>query len=579
MMKYIFYIIGLSFLYYLFYSCASPSSPTGGPRDTIPPKLLIAEPELQCTNYNGKTITLTFDERIKTTKLKEQLIITPLTTSKYDVVVKKNILKITFEQPFNDSTTYTLNFRESIQDLTEGNPTKNNKITFSTGNFIDSLSITGYVKDHLTYDTLKNIVVGLYRAQDTVTIYNGSPYYFTEVDEKGKYLIENIKNGKYLLYAFLDENKNLKLETNKEAYSFFKDTLSLDSGTTIVNLNLIKLDLTQLKLMSALVSGQYFEINFNKFIADFDINSINTEQNIYANMAKQNKSIRIYNNFQGIDSLQVSFTANDSIDNTITDTIFVKFTSSMRKKDEIAINILPKERSAVEPKFTTEIKFNKPIKYISLDSIILRYDTIPIYNVPASTIKISKHRDHLSFDVFIDKIQIDTIEAIKKRILEATKDTTQTKETNQQQTRRQAATREVNKSLKSNQGLQLYFGKGSFISADNDTIGPVGYNYVLINPEKFGTQQISIETTYESFEVQLVKENFEVIQKTKNNKNFKFRHIEPGKYKIRVLIDEDNDGIWSPGNMLKQIEPEPVYIFPEVLIIRADWETSLSLTF
>ena len=70
-----------------------------------------------------------------------------------------------------------------------------------------------------------------------------------------------------------------------------------------------------------------------------------------------------------------------------------------------------------------------------------------------------------------------------------------------------------------------------------------------------------------------------VYKEEKNEKSLTFKNLKPGKYKIRVLIDSNDDGVWSPGNMLKQIEPEPVYIHPEMLIIRADWETSLDLTF
>ncbi len=579
MMKYILQIIVVGFLYYLFNSCASQSSPTGGPKDTIPPTLISSVPPLQSTNFKGRSVTLTFDERIKTNKLKEQLIITPLTTSKYEISLKKNVFKITFDENFNDSTTYTLNFRESIQDLTEGNPTKDNKMTFSTGNYIDSLSISGYVKELLTYDTLKNIIVGLYRAQDTITIFNGSPYYFAELDEDGKYLIENIKNGKYLVYAFTDGNKNLKLETNKESYAFFKDTLLLDTGTTKINLDLIKLDLSELKLMSALASGQYFEINFNKYITDYQLDVINASHEFLSNKVKENKSIRLYNNFDGIDSLQLQVIAQDSVGNSHIDTVYAKFVPSMRKKEEFRMTIKPDDKSSIEQKFTADIVFNKPIISTNSDSIILRYDTIPLYSIPDTAFTWSTNREQLKFDVYVDKVQIDTIEAIKKRIAATLIDTATTEKENQQQIKRQMSSRETKKSPTKNQGIQLYFGKGSFISADKDTSQTIGSNYKLMSPENYGTQQIMITTEYNSFEVQLLKEKFDIIQTARNSKNVKFTNIEPGKYKIRVLIDADEDGKWSPGNMLKQIEPEPVYIYPDLLIIRADWETSLDISF
>jgi uncharacterized protein (DUF2141 family) len=578
MIKYFFYILSTIIAYQFFTSCASPSSPTGGPKDTIPPTLIHSIPLNQTINFKEQTITLEFDERIKADKIKEQLIITPLIESEYEFTIKKNTFKITFNEPFKDSTTYTLNFREAIQDLTEGNPTNNNKFTFSTGSYIDSLSITGYVKDLLTYDTLKNITIGLYNTPDTITIFNGSPYYFTEVDEHGKYLIENIKNGKYLLYAFSDDNKNLKLETNKESYGFVKDTILLDTGLIVKNVDLIHLDLSPFKKMTALASGKYFEINFNKYILDYEITPVNSNHPLLTNRAKENKAIRVYNNFDSIDSLQIAFVARDSINSIVQDTVFAKFSQSRRKTDDLTVQITPKDRSAIPPSFAAQLTFNKPIITYNLDSIFIQYDTTKISNIHDSTFVWSKNNDILNFDVHIDKILIDTLIAQKQRMITAQSDSA-IKQKEQIPLKKQMSSKEKQEAPKINQGLQLYFGTEAFTTADNDTSKAMGYSYKFIDPTNYGIQNISVQTSYTSYTIQLLKENYEIVQEVKNQNNFSFNTIEPGKYKIRVLIDANEDGVWSPGNMLEQIEPEPVYIYPDVLVIRADWQTSLTLTF
>jgi uncharacterized protein (DUF2141 family) len=578
MIKYFLNVIYILSSYLLITSCASPSSPTGGPRDTIPPTMINSIPLNQSLNFKDKTIIMEFDERIKTDKIKDQLIITPLTESDYEYTIKKNTIKITFEEPFNDSTTYSLNFRESIQDLTEGNPTKDNKFTFSTGNYIDSMSINGYVKELLTYDTLKNVIIGLYKAKDTITIFNGSPYYFTEIQEDGSYLIENIKNGKYLLYAFVDDNKNLKLETNKEAYAFSKDTVFLDTGVYTRNLDLISLDLTDFKVMTALTSGKYFEINFNKYIIDYDITPINNNHTFYTSKAKENKSIRFYNNFNEIDSLQICFTAQDSINSIATDTLYIKFTESRRKPDDLIMEVTPKNKTSINPDFIAEIDFNKPIISYNIDSIFVRYDTTKISFVSDSTFEWSKHKDKLKFDVSINKAAIDTIEAQKLRLAEAKKDSVQNLPKDEN-IKKQINTQDRKSTPKINKGLQLYFGQGAFYTADNDTSASFGNNYTFIEPTAFGIQDVGVNTNYTNYCVQLVKENFEIESEVCNTKTFSIKNIVPGKYRIRVLIDANGDGVWSPGNMKKQIEPEPVYIYPEVIVIRADWQTSITLTF
>ena len=579
MNKYFLSIFFFILSYALWTSCANVTPPTGGPRDTIAPVRIMTVPLNKSINYKGKTILLEFDERIKTEKIKDQLILTPLTESEYDYTIKKNIIKFTFEDPFQDSTTYTLNFRESIQDITEGNPTKDNKFTFSTGSFIDSMSINGYVKELLTYDTLESIIVGLYRVNDTITIYNGSPYYFTELQQDGSYLIENIKNGSYLLYAFLDENKNLQLETNNEKYGFSKDTIKLDTGAYVKNLDLIKLDLSEFRIMTTIASGKYYDINLNKYIVDFEASPINNTFNIYANRAKENKSIRFYDNFNNIDSLQVSFTATDSLNSTISDTLFVKFSDSKRKKDEFKITVLPENKTSIEllPQF--KIKFNKPVIKTITDSIYIQYDTTVINQVHDSILTWNKYRDELTFSLQIDRSKADTILNSRIRQKQIQKDSLLKEKSNEPQLKQQINKNQKDEGPKINQGLQLYFGIGAFQSADQDTSKSFGYNYKFVVPEENGIQEINITSNYTSFITQLTDEKFKVIRELPNQKSIVFKNLPPGKYKIRVLIDENNDGKWSPGNMSKQIEPEPVYIYPEVLVIRADWRTTLDLTF
>ena len=578
MIKYFLYLIFLFTSYQLFTSCANVTQPTGGPRDTIAPIRLVTIPENKSINYKGKSIIMEYDERIKVAKIKDQLIITPLIESDYEYTVNKNTIKLTFEEPFQDSITYTLNFRESIQDITESNPTTDNKFTFSTGSFIDSMSIEGYVKELLTYDTLQNIVVGLYRAEDTITIFNGSPYYFTELDEDGKYLIENIKNGSYMLYAFLDENKNLSLETNKEAYGFVKDTILLDSGLVKKNIDLIRLDLTEFKLMTVLPSGKYFNANFNKYIIDYNITPINTKHQIYTNLTKENRSIRFYNNFTDIDSLQVSFTAIDSIESEIIDTVFVKFSESKRKTEEFDITIYPEKNTSIETLLEYTIEFNKPILTVNSDSIFIQFDTTKIVYIHDSIFEWNNQKDQLSFEIKIDKSKADTILSRRTKLNQLKKDSLQAVE-KEIQVKKQISKKKKDNLPKINSGLQLYFGHGSFFSVDQDTSSSIGYNYKFIIPEDNGIQEINIQTQYENFTIQLLKENFEIEKEIINQKSILIKNIKPGQYKIRVLIDANNDGKWSPGNMLKQIEPEPVYIYPDALIIRADWQTSLDLTF
>src|SRR5688572_1967904 len=197
-------------IHWLIYSlfvlaCARQTTPTGGPKDSIPPTLINSLPKQGQVNFKGKTIELTFSETIILNNPKEQLLITPSLGDKYVIKAKKNQVVLTLEQDLQDGTTYAINFREAIQDITEKNPAEMLKIAFSTGSYIDSLSIEGNVYDLLKTTDIKDATVALYQL-DTFDIFKHRPTYVTKSDAKGKFKIENLKPGKYFIYGMEDKN-------------------------------------------------------------------------------------------------------------------------------------------------------------------------------------------------------------------------------------------------------------------------------------------------------------------------------------------------------------------------------------
>ena len=99
-------------------SCARQSTPTGGPKDTIPPILVSSKPYHEQVNFNGKNLELLFNELVVVNNPKEQMIITPSMGKDFTVEARKDRVLLSFENDFQDSTTYTFNFREAVQDIT-----------------------------------------------------------------------------------------------------------------------------------------------------------------------------------------------------------------------------------------------------------------------------------------------------------------------------------------------------------------------------------------------------------------------------------------------------------------------------
>jgi hypothetical protein len=244
-------------------SCANQGSPSGGPRDTIPPTFTASIPINKSLNYQGQDFSFEFDERINAEQLKTKLNITPFTENKFSVLIKKNFLNLKFEEAFDDSTTYTFNVADGVGDITEKNSVVNFTYAFSTGPIIDSIYVKGNIRDLYNNQVQKEILIAVFAINDTLNLFTGKPRYFTKTDEDGNYIIENIKTGYYKIYCFEDEDNNLKCSPQKEKHGFRADTLELFTSKDSININIQLIDASEPKFVRSKNTGLYFDILYN----------------------------------------------------------------------------------------------------------------------------------------------------------------------------------------------------------------------------------------------------------------------------------------------------------------------------
>jgi hypothetical protein len=542
--------------------CASIKPPTGGPRDTIPPSLVRSIPENKSLNFEGNVVRLIYDEYLKIDNLNKQLIITPLIESDYESKIRKNSIELSFPEPFDDSTTYTFNFQTAIQDITENNVTRDNVLAFSTGDYIDSISVNGRVRELHTHKPVKEYTVCLYKAEDTLHIFNSKPLYLTRTNEEGLFLIENIKNGHYRMYAYNDINSNLICDIPRENFGFKGDTLDLTRNMDSVMLNTYYLDLRPLKIQREGPAGTYYEIRMNKNITDYNVEITDTTRTVYHNFGEEKNTIRFYNTFQETDSLLFYFSARDSLDQTLQDTLYVKFTESKRKKIDFTHSFIPKNKENITDVFEGKITFNKPSFFIPKDSMFFKYDSVTYQFIPAASIyPANKWQDSFRFDMNL--FFSEYIENLKKT------DTIPMQVTRN----RQGIAPVAGGGQKSQPVVNMYFEKGSFISVEQDTLPALDYQYTKLKNENFGIIRGRVISNHQSYTIQLLdKQGFRIQQEVKNKSEYSFQHVKPGEYRIRVYIDNNNDGIWDPGNVFRLVEPEDVFFFGEPISVRANWE-------
>lgn len=564
--------------------CANQKPPTGGEKDEDAPKLVSSKPSDQQVNYKGSEVSLTFNEAIKLNNPKEQLIITPRIDIKYEVKFKKEEVIIVFEEPLPDSTTFTFNFREAIQDLNEGNPAENLKLAFSTGNYLDSLTIRGMVKQLLSDKPQNDITVALYIPNDTLDLLTHKPYYFTKTNDKGHYQFDNIKVGKYLIAAVKDKNKNLTIDAGNEAYGFLPDTLNLTQSLDSINLVTQTLDVRPISIIAARQSGTTFDIKYNKFIRSYDLSTTDSITLLSKLNPTDQKSISIYNNEVFGDSLLTYVSATDTLYQTRQDTVYIKFEPTSRKPAKFEMNVQLNKIIPASGDLKGTVIFNKPIVNHNFDSIYIYLDSINILSLDSNHLKFSPRKNRLAISYTIDQKYFqkgessdstNTAEISKTKEISSDSTSTKLNESKDVQSKQ--------KSAKKEQKPHLYFAANSFISVEQDssTSKKAPLNFTQAN--NLATWLVQINPgEHQSYIVQLLDKNYNLVEERINESNIKFQYLQPGDYRIRVLIDSNENGHWDPGNILEMKLPEPIVFFinsegQSLTSLRANWEVGPSI--
>ena len=213
--------------------CASPVPPYGGPKDEQPPVVIEDESTLNPTlNYAGEQIEIVFDEWVELNKPGQQIIISPPMNRKPQFTLrgKSLLVEMDDEEVLQRNTTYTINFGEAIQDITERNPLKNFTFVFSTGSYVDSLALSAAVTDARTEEPVSDVLVVLYEHFDDTTFQRSIPSYFGSTEEGGSANLRYLRNDTFYVLALEDGNGNFRFDQPTERIGFVPDPVVLDTA-------------------------------------------------------------------------------------------------------------------------------------------------------------------------------------------------------------------------------------------------------------------------------------------------------------------------------------------------------------
>jgi len=525
----------LIFLVLSFSQCAKKGRPDGGPIDEDAPIFVTANPPYETINFDKKEINIYFNEYIKLKDLTKQLIISPPLNPENPPLISpqgtpSKFINIKILDTLKENSTYIFDFGNSVQDNNESNTLERFKYIFSTGNYIDSLSLSGNVKNAFISKSVEDIKLLLYRLDSSYTdsaVYNRKPDYVTSSLDSSNYQFTNLRKGNYLLVALDDVRSDYIFNPETDKIGFLNDTITLPRDSIINHtISIFKEELPY-------IFRRGKEIRKGQLIFGYKGKPKNLTVETLSAVPDNFKTIIFPEKGKDTLNLWHSLIEKDSLifkisDNIISDTVTVK----LRKKELDSLKVNEITGGILNLKDTLFFLTNNPV--VSIDTSRINFKLSDSINFPYEAF-ISKKENKIGF-LFEKKYK---------------------------------------KSYK----INLYPNALTDIfNTTNDTISSL---FRTRGTEDYGEISVTIQNPKKiPVIIQLTDINdATIVQETcSENKNISFDLLIPQKYKIRIIYDLNQNGIWDTGSYLEKKQPEHVEYFPETQEVRANWLLPIVLT-
>ena len=367
----------------LFFSqCAKKGRPGGGPKDEDAPLFVTADPPYESINFDKNEINIYFNEYIKLKDLNKQLIISPPLNPANPSLISpqgspSKFINIKILDTLKENSTYIFDFGNSVQDNNESNILERFKYVFSTGTYIDSLTLEGSVKNSFKSEDLKNIKLLLYKLDSSYAdsaVFKRKPDYVTSSLDTSNYKFSNLRKGNYLLVALDDKRSDYLFNPKTDEIGFLKDTITLPRDSIVKNIiSIFKEEIPyKFKRGKEISKGQLilgYEGKASKIKVE-TLSSVPDNFQIITFPQKDKDTINLWHTTIERDSLIFKVSTNG-----ISDTVTIR----LRKKEIDSLKVTPTTSGVLNFKDTLFFATNNPI---------IKIDTLNIYFVDGDTIKI-----------------------------------------------------------------------------------------------------------------------------------------------------------------------------------------------
>lgn len=512
--------------------CANPLPPEGGLKDVDPPKLVAEEstPNFQ-TKFQKKTIELTFDEWVEVQDVFNQVVVSPPLEFKFELSLKRKTVRFSFDEreQLRPEATYTINFGEAVKDLNERNPAENLRFVFSTGDFIDSLSVSGIIVDAQTAKPVESALFMLYDNLSDTVVRTERPFYFARTGKDGRFQIENVKAGLFKGFALKDANLNYRFDQALEPIGF-PDSLLVVSDSLQPDL-LVKL-----------------------FTEDQPIRLLESDDSRYGlvRLAFSKAPEALGLSYEDVGQQNVIYEINP-------DTTKIWFDLPEEKSWKLFL------RQDTVLNDTVQVRSRKRQDFLEKAQLSFRPQGPQVINInPTRPIELAFNHPVLRYDTSLIRFYEDTLRTLVQPQLSL--------DTNGQL--RLALAYPWKEGLP----YEMELMPGAFTDIYGVQIDSIIQKYKAELRKNFGNLALTIDSLSAdtSYIIELLSKGDVVVERFLVNevKTYQrsFNALPPGDYSVRIITDWNANGRWDSGNYDRHLQPEPISQKPLEQQLRASWD-------
>jgi uncharacterized protein (DUF2141 family) len=579
----------IAFCIFTILGCANRGGgPQGGPKDTTPPKLLKCSPENGSTNVSSNKIQLTFDEIVLVQSTFEKVIISPPQSQMAIIKASGHKVNVELQDSLKESTTYTIDFTNSIVDNNERNELNGFTFSFATGDFIDTLKISGTIVDAQTLNPVPNLLVGIHSNLGDSAFLSKPFDRIAKTDDKGKFTINNVKAGEYHIFALSDIGSNYYFDIPTEQIAF-DDSIYTPNCTTDITYDTIShyaiidsvnniVDSTQLIIDSITTKYNYIYTPDDVVLFAFT----ETTDRLYLTKSERKErhqltlefankcdSLPIIKPLNVADSLftylQQTSINQDTITYWLTDTLLwqqdtIKLETTYIKRDDSTYwhtdtitfiyreprNSKSKNKNEPEADLHHTLSTNKSTSFDIYMPLVLTFKQPTTLALNDSVgYRLQEKVDTNWIDLPAEITKIDSI-GLKYQVMHQWKPTTE---------------------------YQLIIDSTLFTSFIGKTTNHETISFRTKSLEEYSILIIELTQHTGKEVIQILDKNDAIVKELHaTDPKVRFEYMKPDTYYVRLFIDENSNGKWDAGNYRQHSQAEKVYYYPYDIELRAFWD-------